>query len=87
MAAKPSRQGETAGRKTVDRFPFGPGFRPGAQYTQILQAKQGTPVITVKGPRHPGECPADDARKEAKNAWTTDADAYARYYLRSTEPR
>jgi hypothetical protein len=78
-AAKPSRDGG-AGRKTVDRFPFGRGFGPGAHYTQILQAKQGTPVITVKGPRHPGDCP-QGASKAATNTWTADADAYARYYL------
>jgi hypothetical protein len=78
---KPSRQGGASGKKVVDRFPFGPGFRPGAQYTQIVQAKQATAVITVKGPRHPGDCPPHGASKEAKNAWTADADAYARYYL------
>ena len=80
MAAdKPSGHGE-AGRKTVDRLSFGDGFRPGVHYTQILKAKQGTPVVTVKGPRHPGDCP-HGARQEAKNTWTADADAYAQYYL------
>ena len=79
-ASKPGPNGNE-GRKSVGRFAFGSGFRPGSHYTQILQAKQRTAVVTVKGPRHPGDCPPDSASKAAKNAWTADADAYARYYL------
>ena len=78
-ASKPGPNGNE-GRKSVGRFAFGPGFRPGSNYTQILQAKQRTAVVTVKGPRHPGDCP-DSTSKAAKNAWTADANAYARYYL------
>jgi hypothetical protein len=69
-------------RNSFDRFPCGFHFGPGLQYTQILQAKQRIPVVTVKKLHHPGNHP-DRVDKKANSASTPKVDAYLMHYIGS----
>ena len=62
-----------------DEFAFGDGFLLNGLAVQKIMAKQRTPLVIRKPPRHPGKRPS--TRSKRYESWLENANRYAEFFL------
>ena len=65
--------------KRLEEFQFSEGYQLHGIAVQTIMAKQRTPMVIRKPPRHPGKEPDKDSPKY--NTWLKNANEYAEFYL------
>lgn len=74
---------KTGSPRTAE-FPYGEGFEVEGAAVQTILAKQKTPIVIRKPPRHPGKRPGPSDKRYT--SWKKSADAYAEFFLTLFRP-